>query len=109
MAGKLTLAWTPSPNPGPARTFTLAPIFALILTRPSHSHQWPATFTQTRTEPEERAACSRKQVDAVTFKSFMESPVSTDGALNELTNSLLPTSQCMRNITMCGLSAPRQK
>jgi hypothetical protein len=39
----------------------------------------------------------------------MESPVSTDGALNELTNSLLPTSQCMRNITMCGLGAPRQK
>jgi cAMP-dependent protein kinase regulator len=49
------------------------------------------------------------QVDAVTFKSFMESPVSTDGnALTELTNSLQPTSQCMRNITMCGLSAPRR-
>ena len=48
------------------------------------------------------------QVDAVTFKSFMESPVSTDGALTELTNSLQPTQQCMRNITMCGLSAPRR-
>ena len=49
-----------------------------------------------------------EQVDAVTFKSFMESPVSTDGALTELTNSLQPTQQCMRNITMCGLSAPRR-
>ena len=97
-----TLAWTdtlilaplaPSPSPSSSPPCSPAPPLS------------PVTFTQTRTDPEERAAC---QVDAVTFKSFMESPVSTDGALTELTNSLQPTQQCMRNITMCGLSAPRR-
>ena len=43
----------------------------------------------------------------------MESPQSSDGVLKELTielaSKLQPTSQCLKNISLCGLSAPRPK
>ena len=95
----------PNPNSCPTRTPTLALIFAPMLARkPSLASHLHRNSHRTR-----HRGVLAEQVDAVTFKSFMESPVSTDGnALTELTNSLQPTSQCMRNITMCGLSAPRR-
>jgi hypothetical protein len=97
----------PSPSSCASRTVALALIFASMLARN------PAlTITQTRTDPKS-ARRPPEQVDAITFKSFMESPVSSDGALTELTsaltNKLQPTSQCLKNISLCGLSAPRRK
>ena len=95
----------PNPNSCPTRTFTLALIFAPMLARnPSLTSHLYRNSHRTR-----HRGVPVEQVDAVTFKSFMESPVSTDGsALTEMTNSLQPSSQCMRNISMCGLSAPRR-
>ena len=109
MAGKSTLAQTQALVLAPlgSRAVALALIFASMLAcNPT------LTMTETRTDPKS-ARRPPEQVDAITFKSFMESPQSSDGVLKELTieltNKLQPTSQCLKNLSLCGLSAPRRK